>query len=257
MNYIEKYYNKFNEDKRLNSRHGIVEYTVASKYIQKYISGRRGLNILDIGAGTGRYSIPLANQGHNVVAVELVKHNLNVIKQKCTNVKALLGDAKNLKKFADNLFDITLVFGPMYHLFNLQDQVAALSEAKRVTKVGGIILVMYISNEYAVIKHGFMDQNILNSIKENTIDGDFKVNHNESNLYYYCRVSDINNLNNICKLKRVQLIGVDGATDYIRPSINKLTEEEFDLYIDYQLSICELPELVGASSHILDILVKE
>ena len=35
-----KYYNKFNEDKRLTRRHGIVEYITTMKYIHKYKMAR-------------------------------------------------------------------------------------------------------------------------------------------------------------------------------------------------------------------------
>ena len=71
------YYNKFNEDKRLTTKHGKVEYLTAIKYIEDYLSD--GASILDVGAGTGRYSIYFANKGYNVSALELVKHNLRVI----------------------------------------------------------------------------------------------------------------------------------------------------------------------------------
>ena len=37
MNEIEQHYNKFNEEKRLDSRHGKVEYITSMKYIHKYI----------------------------------------------------------------------------------------------------------------------------------------------------------------------------------------------------------------------------
>lgn len=37
MTKLEEYYNKFNEEKRLNSRHGQVEFRVSMKYIQKYL----------------------------------------------------------------------------------------------------------------------------------------------------------------------------------------------------------------------------
>ncbi len=75
------YYNKFNENKRLDRRHGIVEYTTAMKYIKKYLKKFKNPQIIDIGAGTGKYSIELANMGYNVTAVELVKHNLMTIKK--------------------------------------------------------------------------------------------------------------------------------------------------------------------------------
>ena len=138
MNEIEKYYCKFNEDKRLLSRHGQVEYFVAEKYIQEIIADRKNLNIIDIGAGTGRYSIPLSNAGHNVTAVDLVKKNVSTIKLKNSNVKAIQGSALNLK-FDNDTFDIALLFGPLYHLFSHEDKMKAILEAKRIVKPNGYI----------------------------------------------------------------------------------------------------------------------
>ena len=106
MNKLEMYYNKFNEDKRLLSRHGQVEFFVTTKYIEKYIDGRKNLKILDIGAGTGRYSAYFARFGHDVTAVELVKKNLSQIKKKSDKIDAMQGNALNLK-LPDNTFDIT------------------------------------------------------------------------------------------------------------------------------------------------------
>ena len=105
MNELEKYYNKFNEDKRLLSRHGQVEFFVALHYIDEVIGGRQGLDIIDIGAGTGRYSVLLAEKGHNVTAVELVKKNLSQIKMKNDKVVAKQGNALNLK-FKDAVLPI-------------------------------------------------------------------------------------------------------------------------------------------------------
>lgn len=96
---------------------------------------------MDIGAGTGRYSVPLALEGYDVSAVELVKHNLGRLKQKTDRVKAYQGNAMKLKRFADDMFDVTLLFGPMYHLHGADEKLQALTEAKRVTKSGGRILL--------------------------------------------------------------------------------------------------------------------
>ena len=71
MNNLEKYYNKFNEDKRLKTRHGQIEMAVCLHYINKYIAGKEGLNILDVGAGTGAYTKVLCGMGHNVCSILL------------------------------------------------------------------------------------------------------------------------------------------------------------------------------------------
>ncbi len=255
MNLLEKYYNKFNEDKRLLARHGQVEFAVATKYIKEVIGDKKNLKIIDIGAGTGRYSEYLANLGHSVTAVELVNKNVSEIKKKSDKIIAKQGNALNLK-FKDESFDIALLFGPVYHLFSYEDKLKAIIEAKRVVKKGGYILIMYLTNEYAVITYAFKEGNLEECLKNGKLTKDFEVKTSEEDLYSYDRLEKINKLKNDANLERYKIIGVDGATDYIRPVINKMSEKDFETYISYQMSICERPELLGASSHIMDILKK-
>ncbi len=254
MDELVKYYNKFNEEKRLNSRHGRVEYITSMKYIHEYLADRKEAKILDIGAGTGRYSVALANEGYDVTAVEYVKYNLGILKSKNSTVKAYQGTALNLSRFEDNSFDFTLLFGPMYHLYTFEDKVKALCEAKRVTKAGGIVLVAYCMNEYAVIIHGFRDKNIKDSLKCGKLTEDFHCVSNAEDLYDYVRMEDINQLNRAAGMERLKIISADGAANYIRQTLNQLDEEEFNLFIQYHLSVCERQELIGAGAHTVDIL---
>lgn len=251
-----KYYNKFNEDKRLTHRHGIVEFTTSIKYIEEYLSKMNNPKILDVGAGTGKYSIYLSNKGYDVTAVELVKHNLMTLKAKNSPVKAILGNAINISMFNDNSFDMVLLFGPLYHLISKEDKLKALLEAKRIVKKNGLILVSYYMNEYAIITHGFKDNNILDAIKNNEVDENYHITPKKTDLYSMVRIEDINELNKLAKLKRIKILAQDGPSDYIRPIINKMDDKMFNEYIKYHLSICERKELLGASSHVLDILKK-
>ena len=251
---LEKHYNKFCEDKRLTRRHGQVEYMTTMKYIHEYLENNKNAKILDVGAGTGRYSVQLANEGYDVTAIELVKHNLGVLKSKGSTVKAMQGTALDLSRFSENTFDMTLVFGPMYHLYKFEDKVKALEEAKRVTKIGGVILVAYIMNEYSVITYGFKENNISECIKNGKLDDNFHVIAKPEDLYDYVRIEDINKLNEEVRLERIKLIAADGPANYMRPILNNMDEETFGVFMDYHLSTCERPELLGASAHTLDIL---
>lgn len=259
MNELEQYYNKFNEEKRLNSRHGQVEYRVSMKYIHEYIPTdipREEVKILDIGAGTGRYSVALANEGYDVTAVELVKYNLGILKSKGSTVKAMQGNALNLKKLPSDNFDVTLLFGPMYHLFGKEDKQKALAEARRVTKPGGVILVAYCMNEYGVLTYAFKERHIGECVEEMRLTEDFHTVSQKENLYDYMRIEDIDALLEDLEVERIKIISPDGPANYMRPFLNQLSEEEFEHFVAYQMATCERMDLIGAGAHTLDILRK-
>lgn len=293
MTKLEKYYNKFNEDHRLTTRHGLVEFTTTYKYILECLEKVKNQNcdkifdktdfqnaqnivtenfvstssarcenfvenssikILDVGAGTGRYSVALSQEGYDVTAVELVRHNLDVLQSKRANVKCWQGNALDLSFLPENKFDVTLIFGPLYHLMSKEEKLQAFNEARRVTKNGGYILAAYVMNDYSVISYCFKQNKIKECVERASLTEDFHQIPTEDDLYCYLRLEDINELNQLTGLKREKIIAADGAADYIRRELNALDQESFDWFIKYHLANCERPELLGASSHLVDIL---
>jgi ubiquinone/menaquinone biosynthesis C-methylase UbiE len=150
------------------------------KYIEECLKGISDPSILEVGAGTGRYSVTLAKRGLHVAAVELIEHNLEILKSKLDGtepITTLQGNALDLSVFPDDSFDLTMMLGPMYHLYTKEEKLKALSEAVRVTKPNGYILVAYCMNEPTVIQYMFglnhlhevMDLNILTDLAEHLI----------------------------------------------------------------------------------------
>ena len=207
MTKLEQYYNKFKEEHRLTTRHGIVEFSTSMHFIKKtadFISKQNNhqfpVKIADIGAGTGRYSVELCHLGFDVTAVELVRHNLEILRSKHENVKTWQGDARNLSFLDDETFDITILFGPMYHLHGEQNKIQALQEAKRITKKGGFIFVAYVMNEYSVISYCFKEHKWEDVEKKGGLSADFHTICTEDDLYDYARLENINFLSKKCGL---------------------------------------------------------
>jgi len=159
--YLIEFYNNYDEDNRLILKYGTIEFLTTMHYIEKYV--KPNARILEIGAGTGRYSHALARQGYTVDAVELVEHNIDIFKkntQSKENITIRQGNALDLSDFSDDQYDITLLLGPLYHLYTVADKQQALSEAIRVTKPGGIIFAAYVISDGCLLDEGFNRGNI-------------------------------------------------------------------------------------------------
>lgn len=257
--YLEAYYGARDENARLISRHGSVEYWTTMRYINRYVTP--GSRILEVGAGTGRYSIVLARGGHRVTAVELIQHNIDVFKSQLTETDQIdirQGNAMDLSGFADESFDAVLVLGPLYHLYSDEDQCAVLNEAKRVLKKDGTIFAAYCMNEPTMIQFCFKDDghNMLDCLEKHMLTADYKCISTPADLFEMVRTEDIERLNRLCGLHRVQLIGVDTFSQYIRDRIDSWSDEVFEAFMRYHFSICERPDIIGISNHTLDILKK-
>lgn len=259
MNYLEKYYNNYDEDSRLLSQHGQVEYLTTMKYIRECLADTSDPMILEIGAGTGRYSVTLAKQGFKVTAVELIEHNLDILRSKLDGtepISPIQGNALDLSGFDDNSFDLTMLLGPMYHLYSKEDKLQALSEAVRVTKPGGYIMVAYCMNDPTIIQYVF-GLNALREVMElNMLTSDWRCISEPKDLFEMVRTEDIAALDAEFPIKRIKLVAADGATKYKQEYIDAMDEETFAKWMDYHFTICERQDLIGASHHTIDILQK-
>ena len=255
---LSKYYESYDEDNRLNSRHGTVEYLTTLRYIEKYL--RPGMRILEIGAATGRYSHYFAQQGYQVDAVELVEHNIEIFKRNTKpgeNITITQGNAKDLHDFADDTYDITLLLGPMYHLFTAEDQKKALSEAIRVTKPGGILYAAYCGNDATMVQYCFGRGMLREERYQKLVDmNTFKASSDPAELFVLYRREDIDVLMEGFPCQRLHFVGTDMATNYMRGCIDAMEDDLFELYLKYHYSICERSDLVGASNHFLDVFRK-
>ncbi len=255
-NSVIDFYNNYDEDGRLTRKSRMPEYLNTMKYINKYLFP--GARIIEIGAGTGRYSISLAEMGYDVTAVELVPHNIKIMKSKIKSnhsIKVLEGNACDLTVFKNDSFDIVLLLGPMYHLFNDIDKHKALSEAIRIAKRNGIIFVSYCNNDTSVYKF-FYTRRILNFLDKGLIKDDYHTVSSEKEIFELYRKSDIDNLMKNYDVTRLHFVGVDMLSYLYDNRFDMLNDREFEEYMKFISNLCEREDCVGLSIHMLDIFRK-
>lgn len=258
LDYLSKYYENYDEDGRLATRCGMVEFLTTMRYIEKYL--KPGMRVIDIGAGTGRYSLALARKGCRVDAVELVAHNVEVFKSHITEgdeMRVEQGNALDLSTYPDNTYDVTLLLGPMYHLYTEQDQLRALSEALRVTKKGGVVFAAYCNNDATVIQFCFLRGGLKDEHFKDLIDPEtFRCTSTPAELFQMHRKEDVDALMSHFDVARLHYLGTDMAAHFIRETIESMDDETFEAYLRYHFFICERPDLVGATNHMLDVFRK-
>ncbi len=257
VNIISEFYRGGGEDERLiRTRRGQLEYYVTMYYIHRFAPVRA--NVLEIGAGTGRYSAALAKEGMHVSAVELVDSNFAVLKERAKSLKNLYayqGDALDLSRFPDGYFDLTLALGPMYHLYEPEDVQKAIDEAIRVTKPGGALLFAFLS-VYGILYANYFQGNWAAGQAENFTD-DYRVRHFKEQLFTGYDVTEFEQLFKGKPVEHITTAGTDGMLEAIeaRPDF-AISDADFAAFRKWYLQVAEKRELLGSTNHLLYICRK-
>ena len=147
-----QFYTEYDEDGRLQ-RHR-TEFATTTYILDKYI--REGFHILDVGAGTGAYSLYYAEKGCSVVAIDAVPKYIEILRSKLQSqpsldIQAHVADVRDLSLPLTASFDVVLFMGPIYHIPK-QDLRHCFDTCLRVLKKGGIFAASYV-NTYEGYEH--------------------------------------------------------------------------------------------------------
>ena len=101
-----------------------------------------GHQVLDAGAGTGRYSLRFARSGARVTALDSNRDMLNVARQKASleqlDIEFKVGSLDNVLPVDSNQYDLAVCALTLCHV---RDISAPVREFRRALKVGGILLI--------------------------------------------------------------------------------------------------------------------
>lgn len=247
---VNKLYNIFNEDKRLTvSKAAMVEFITTVRYIDKFL--RPGVRILDVGAGAGAYSLYLAGKGYQVDAVELADQNISSFRSKIQpgmEINLVQGNALDLSAFKDEYYDIVLLMGPLYHLHEASDRKKAIEEAKRVCKKDGIIFFAFIGHDMVFLTELMYDRHYFRT-------GDY--NHEIMRLndfpFVFFTAEEIRKMLEDNGITILHAVAQDGASELMGDIIDAMDDFEYAQYLKYHEMICEKPEFLGMSNHLLYI----
>ena len=160
--------------------------------------------------------------------------------------------------FDDNTYDITLLLGPMYHLFTEKEKLQALSEAIRVTKKGGIVFSAYCMGDASVLLYGFVRGEIQNIINKCMLDPvTFQTFSNPWDLFELHRKEDIDALRSHFHVTHLHFLATDGYANHMRSTLANMDEDTYKLFLQYHFATCERADMVGYSNHTLDIFRKD
>lgn len=260
MNEIENWYdNVYDEWGRLG-RHKI-EFDITKRYLDKYIIGKN-LKIFDIGGGTGRYSIYLAEKGHKVSLLDLSSKNIEVAKAKAKEFDLELeeyihGNALELGEY-EQKYDVILLMGPLYHLIKEDDRRLALESALRLLKSGGIIFIAFIS-KYAPIQDSllhFYEINDVKSLLRYLNDSENKSDEGFTSAYF-SSPKEVEELMSDFDIKELAFAGVENILGCKEKEICSLNEDQYNKWLEIGFELSTDKNVIGASQHFLDIGKKE
>jgi ubiquinone/menaquinone biosynthesis C-methylase UbiE len=227
------------------------------------------MTIADIGGATGAYAFWLHDLGHQVHLLDATELHIEtagrISKEENKKLASItLGDARSLP-FNDELFDLVLLFGPLYHLQKKEDRINVLCEAKRVLKKGGTLLAATITR-YASLFDGFWLNLVEDPAFEKILDGDLKDgnHHNHTNNPVYFTESHFHTQKEITEefteagFMNLSVEAIEGF-GWLVPGFSTQWNDAVkrERMLNYIRQTAVDPIMTGISAHVMTIVKKE
>lgn len=260
---IQKFYDEGVEVEWGRLERHRFEFDINRHFIAKHV--KPGEKVLDCGGGPGRYSLWLASLGCDVTLFDLSPANVGFAQAKACelglSLKAVAGDARDLSALKGERFDHILLMGPMYHLLEESDRVAAVNASLALLKPGGTLCASFISS-YAGILYYLRE--MPGAILEPDVQANYKYMEDDLPFSgpaftdaYFIRQQDVLPFMRRFPLKTLHLLSSEGIYSPWYASLQEQGEEAYQAYLKFAFATCERENLLSFAEHFLYIGEKE
>lgn len=269
-NRVQKFYNQdpLKERNRLErDAYHSIESEITKRFIQNYL--KPGMQIADIGCGAGHYSLWLMEQKYRVFMADLSSGLVTQAKQEMNEknlgpylIGAEVKNAAHLEGIQNNLFDMTLSFGPFYHLLSEKERVAALQELKRITKPSGLIFIATINRLCPIrdMMHAFTEEwanDITNDFDQTLKTLETGIYRNESEDpkaftdAYFAKPDEIPALFEQENIEHVQTFSCEGIAAFLdgKAELLKQNPKTWKNFIELVYLTSTEPSIIGSGEH--------
>lgn len=257
---IAAYYNLNPEREHGRLAINQLEFDLTMRFLKRYLPPSRRL--LEVGAATGRYTLPLVEAGYDLTAVDLAPAQMQFCRAQlqeagmASHGRFVVSDVRSIGLVKAECFDAILLMGPLYHLMTREDRQRALKAAYDRLIPGGILFTTFISR-YGIL--GDLMKNIPDWIEQqeevnSVLDyGHDPWNASEGFRGYFAEVREITPLHESLGFRTLALVGVEPAISADDESYNRLEGRQRQLWLNLLERISEEESMLGASRHLLYI----
>jgi ubiquinone/menaquinone biosynthesis C-methylase UbiE len=261
---IVNFYTETNEESRLGVGSSQLEFGRTKELIRRFLPIPPA-QVIDVGGASGLYAFWLASLGYQVHLIDATPRLVDVARQQQDDATHRLesiavGDARHLS-FDETSVDAVLVFGPLYHLTEQSERLAALTEARRVLRPNGVVFVAGISRYAGTLDglalHPTLDEHIVAIRHRALADGQYQNDTGDPRYFttaYFHRPEDLREELNAAGFGTVRVFGVEGPgwllADFEARWADPASREGI-LRVARLLE--EEPSILGASAHLLGV----
>ncbi|HET9950305.1 MAG TPA: methyltransferase domain-containing protein [Candidatus Eisenbacteria bacterium] len=261
---VAGYYARFPEESRLEAGPSRLEFE-RSKEILLRVLPKPPARVIDVGGAAGAYSAFLADRGYEVHLVDLSPRLVEEARRRNAGrarpIESLsVADARRLPQ-GDAWASAVLLMGPLYHLPERSDRLAALREAHRVLAEPGVVVAAAISR-YASALDGMarklsLDPRFVAIRDRDLVDGQHRNETGNEEYFttaYFHRPEDLRAELEAAGFHDVSILGVEGPGWMVSDFDERWGDERLrsDL-LNVARALEAEPSIVGVSSHLLGI----